>query len=65
MSCTSWRATSSESACSARPMALIGIRRSAQAKPVGSTTKEFEAFFKSEVARFARVIEAAKIPKLD
>jgi len=25
----------------------------------------FEAFFRSEVARFARVIEAAQIPKLD
>ena len=39
--------------------------RSTGQEPVGSTTKEFEAFFKSEVARFARVIEAAKIPKLD
>lgn len=39
--------------------------RSTGQEPVGSPTKEFEAFFKSEVARFARVIEAAKIPKLD
>ena len=39
--------------------------RSTGQEPVGSSTMEFEAFFKSEVARFARVIEAAKIPKLD
>ena len=34
-------------------------------EPVGSSTADFQAFFKSEVERFARVIEAAKIPKLD
>ncbi len=34
-------------------------------EPVGSPTADFQAFFKSEVERFARVIEAAKIPKLD
>ncbi len=34
-------------------------------EPVGSSTADFQAFFKSEVDRFARVIEAAKIPKLD
>jgi tripartite-type tricarboxylate transporter receptor subunit TctC len=39
--------------------------RSTGQEPVGSPTADFQAFFKSEVARFARVIEAAKIPKLD
>ncbi len=34
-------------------------------EPVGSPTADFQAFFKSEVARFARVIELAKIPKID
>ena len=34
-------------------------------EPVGSPTADFQAFFKSEVARFARVIEVAKIPKID
>ena len=39
--------------------------RLAGQEPVGSPTADFQAFFKSEVARFARVIEAAKIPKID
>jgi tripartite-type tricarboxylate transporter receptor subunit TctC len=39
--------------------------RSTGQEPVGSSTAHFQAFFKSEVERFARVIEAAKIPKLD
>jgi tripartite-type tricarboxylate transporter receptor subunit TctC len=39
--------------------------RSTGQEPLGTSTAEFQAFFKSEVARFARVIEAAKIPKLD
>jgi tripartite-type tricarboxylate transporter receptor subunit TctC len=39
--------------------------RSTGQEPVGSETADFQAFFKSEVARFARVIEAAKIPKID
>ena len=39
--------------------------RSTGQEPVGSPTADFQAFFKSEVARFARVIEAAQIPKLD
>jgi tripartite-type tricarboxylate transporter receptor subunit TctC len=34
-------------------------------EPVGSTPGEFDAFFKSEIARFARLVEAAKIPQLD
>jgi tripartite-type tricarboxylate transporter receptor subunit TctC len=34
-------------------------------EPVGSPTAEFQAFFQSEIARFARVIEAAQIPKVD
>jgi tripartite-type tricarboxylate transporter receptor subunit TctC len=32
---------------------------------VGSTPAEFAAFFKAEMTRFARVIEEAKIPKLE
>jgi len=32
---------------------------------VGSTPEQFAAMFKAEMARFARVIEEAKIPKLD
>jgi tripartite-type tricarboxylate transporter receptor subunit TctC len=32
---------------------------------VGSTPAEFAAFFKSEMAKYGRVIEDAKIPKLD
>lgn len=34
-------------------------------EPVGSTPTEFDAFFKSEIARFAKLVEAAQIPKLD
>ncbi|MBX9829590.1 MAG: tripartite tricarboxylate transporter substrate binding protein [Xanthobacteraceae bacterium] len=44
---------------------VSGRIRSTGQEPVGSPTAEFQAFFKSEVARFARVIEAAQIPKLD
>ena len=39
--------------------------RSTGQEPIGSPTADFQVFFKSEVERFARVIEAAKIPKLD
>jgi tripartite-type tricarboxylate transporter receptor subunit TctC len=39
--------------------------RSTGQEPVGSPTADFQAFFKSEVERFARVIEAAKIPKIE
>ncbi len=48
----------------AAPEVSARIRSTGQ-EPVGSPTADFQAFFKSEVARFARVIEAAKIPKLD
>ena len=34
-------------------------------EPLGTTSKEFEAFFKGDVAKFIRIVEAAKIPKLD
>jgi tripartite-type tricarboxylate transporter receptor subunit TctC len=34
-------------------------------EPVGNSSAEFEAQFKADIARFARVIETAKIPKLD
>ena len=33
--------------------------------PVGNTPAEFGAMFKADIARFAKVIEQAKIPKLD
>jgi tripartite-type tricarboxylate transporter receptor subunit TctC len=48
----------------ADPGVSARIRTTGQ-EPVGSPTADFQAFFRSEVARFARVIEAAKIPKLD
>jgi tripartite-type tricarboxylate transporter receptor subunit TctC len=34
-------------------------------QPVGNTPAEFTAQYKADIARFAKVIEAAKIPKLD
>jgi len=34
-------------------------------EPVGSTPSEFDAYFKAEVAKFAKVVEAAHIPKQD
>jgi len=34
-------------------------------EPVGNPPAEFEAQFKADIARFAKVIEQAKIPKLD
>ena len=44
----------------------IGERiRATGNEPVGSTPQEFAARFKADVARFAKVIEEAKIPKLD
>ena len=39
--------------------------RSFGAEPVGNTPAEFAAQFRVDVARFAKVIEQAKIPKLD
>jgi tripartite-type tricarboxylate transporter receptor subunit TctC len=35
------------------------------AEPVGSTPEEFAAKFKADLARFARIVEDAKIPKQD
>jgi tripartite-type tricarboxylate transporter receptor subunit TctC len=35
------------------------------AEPIGNAPAEFDAQFKADIARFARVIEQAKIPKLD
>jgi tripartite-type tricarboxylate transporter receptor subunit TctC len=35
------------------------------AEPVGSTPEEFAAKFKADLARFARIVEEAKIPKQD
>jgi tripartite-type tricarboxylate transporter receptor subunit TctC len=35
------------------------------AQPVGSTPEEFAAKFKADLARFARIVEEAKIPKQD
>ena len=34
-------------------------------EPVGSAPDEFAAFYKADIARFAKVIADAKIPKLD
>ncbi|MBX9845259.1 MAG: tripartite tricarboxylate transporter substrate binding protein [Xanthobacteraceae bacterium] len=34
-------------------------------EPVGDTPEAFAATFKADIARFAKVVEAAKIPKLD
>ena len=48
----------------ADPEVSARIRSTGQ-EPVGSPTADFQAFFKSEVARFAHVIEVAKIPKID
>jgi tripartite-type tricarboxylate transporter receptor subunit TctC len=48
----------------ADPEVSARIRSTGQ-EPVGSPTADFQVFFKSEVARFAHVIEVAKIPKLD
>jgi len=39
--------------------------RSFGAEPVGNTPAEFAEFFKADVERYARIIEQAKIPKLD
>jgi tripartite-type tricarboxylate transporter receptor subunit TctC len=35
------------------------------AEPVGGTPEEFDALFKADIARFARAIEQAGIPKVD
>jgi tripartite-type tricarboxylate transporter receptor subunit TctC len=35
------------------------------ADPVGSTPEEFAAKFKADMARFARIVEDAKLPKQD
>jgi tripartite-type tricarboxylate transporter receptor subunit TctC len=44
----------------------LKARQAASANEVlGSTPAEFAAFFKAEMARYGRVIEEAKIPKLD
>jgi tripartite-type tricarboxylate transporter receptor subunit TctC len=44
----------------------LKARQAASANEVvGSTPAEFAAFFKSEMAKYGRVIEEAKIPKLD
>jgi len=48
----------------AAPEVSERIRATGQ-EPVGSPTADFQAFFKSKIERFARVIEAAKIPKID
>jgi hypothetical protein len=34
-------------------------------EPVGSTASEFDAYFKAEVAKFAKVVSDARIPKQD
>jgi tripartite-type tricarboxylate transporter receptor subunit TctC len=39
--------------------------RSFGAEPVGNTPAEFTAQYKADIARYAKIIEQAKIPKLD
>jgi tripartite-type tricarboxylate transporter receptor subunit TctC len=39
--------------------------RALGAEPVGNTPEQFAAHFRADAARFADVIEKAKIPKLD
>jgi tripartite-type tricarboxylate transporter receptor subunit TctC len=39
--------------------------RSFGAEPIGNTPEQFAAQFKADVARYADIIEKAKIPKLD
>jgi tripartite-type tricarboxylate transporter receptor subunit TctC len=34
-------------------------------EPLGTRTEDFQAFFKADVAKFIRIVETAKIPKLD
>jgi tripartite-type tricarboxylate transporter receptor subunit TctC len=34
-------------------------------EPVGNAPAEFEAKFKADIARYAKIIEQAKIPKMD
>jgi len=34
-------------------------------EPVGNSPAEFEAQFKADITRYAKIIEQAKIPKLD
>jgi len=34
-------------------------------EPVGNSPAKFEKLFEADIARFAKVVEAAKIPKLD
>jgi tripartite-type tricarboxylate transporter receptor subunit TctC len=39
--------------------------RAAGQEPVGNSPAAFDAMFKADITRFAKVIEQAKIPKLD
>src|SRR4051812_11160601 len=52
----------------AKVLALPDVRERLTAmvyEPVGSTPAEFEAYFKADVARFAKVVADANIPKQD
>jgi tripartite-type tricarboxylate transporter receptor subunit TctC len=44
---------------------IVARLRQFGAEPVGSTPDAFAAVFKADLAKFARIIEQAKIPKLD
>jgi tripartite-type tricarboxylate transporter receptor subunit TctC len=44
---------------------LVARQAASANEVVGSTPAEFAAFFKSEMTKFARAIDEAKIPKLD
>ena len=39
--------------------------RSAGNEPAGGTPEQFDALYRADIARFAKVIADAKIPKLD
>ena len=54
--------------CMAKALADPKVRErlfSVGQEPVGNTPEEFDAQFKADIARFAKIIEQAKIPKLD
>jgi tripartite-type tricarboxylate transporter receptor subunit TctC len=47
------------------PDVAARLRAMGGAEPVGGTSEEFDVLFKADIARFARVIEQAGIPKAD
>jgi tripartite-type tricarboxylate transporter receptor subunit TctC len=47
------------------PDVAARLRSLGGAEPVGGTSAEFDALFKADVERFARVIQQSKIEKVD